>query len=206
MTVQRDERIEKFLDTLPRGIKLHAGFWKSHEDGLLYPSVAIRYWLELPSKTDDGRDIAGSKSAWTCIAFTNGRQYAAILTEALRKQHPKVHYEVWALFAFNSEPGPHIIDYEPDLYGKEAFRGKPGRHTDITEQDVRDFAREYVIDYYNLHPSNHRFVEILSCERHMGHYANWACRVNFSASGDVVTLLVSPTIQGLEVFEHEYDE
>lgn len=200
----RNENIDRFLATLPRGIKEAAGFTRKYEDGLLYPSIAIRHWLEIPSKTNDGRDISGSKSQWTCLCFTGSRQYAGILTAALYRHDPKSHYEVWALFPSQVSPGPHIIDHEPDL--SDGYHGKKGRHTDIVEEDIREFAREYVILYYGLHWSNHQFIEILSCEPHMGHYANWACRVNFSASGDVVTLLIHPTTKGLGVFAHKYED
>jgi hypothetical protein len=79
----RDERIERFLNTLLRGIKEHTMFFRRIDDGLLYPSTAIRYWQEIASRTDDGRDVVGSKSAWVAIAYTSGRQYAGMLTAAL---------------------------------------------------------------------------------------------------------------------------
>lgn len=203
----KNENIERFLATLPAGIKKHAEFMRSLQDGLLYPGVAIREWLEIRSKTDDGRDVGGSKSAWTCVAISTSRQYAGILTAALREYEPTKtkHFEVWSLSSSGGK-GPHIIDYEPNLSSEESLHGKHGRHTDITETDVRGFAVAYVIDYYGLHPSNHRFIEILECGKHKDHYANWACRVNFSESGDQVNLLIHPTSRGLEVFAHEYED
>jgi hypothetical protein len=71
---------------------------------------------------------------------------------------------------------------------------------------MRSFARDYVINYYGLHESNHRFIEIPECGPRTGHHANWERRVNFSVSGDIVNLLAHPTDQELEVFAHEFEQ
>jgi hypothetical protein len=203
----RDQGIEQFLETLPRGIKQQVESMRSLQDGLLYPSTAIRYWQEHP---DDGLDWAGSKSSWVAIAFTadhgvRGR-YASMLTEALRRSHPKTHFEVWSLLPYHNEQEPYIINHVPELGSDEAFHGKIASSSEITELDIRDFVRDYVIDYYQLHPSNHRFIEILECGHHVFEPADRVCRVNFSASGDNVTLTIRPTSRGLEVSYHDYGD
>ncbi len=194
------ERIQAFLATLPAGIKEYARFMVNREDGLLYPSTAIRFWQEVASKTDDGRTISASPSHWEVVGWTQGRGW---LASALHK-HTGLHYETWSLTAFQSSPGPHMIDCDPPM-GLN-IHGKQGRYTEIEEQDVRDFAIPYAIDYFHLHPSNHHFIEILDCGHHGDHHANWACRVKFSQNGDIVKLLIHSTIRGLEVFAHHYEE
>ncbi len=192
--------IESFLATLPPGIQEAARMMRSVEDGLLYPSQAIRYWYEVASLTDDGRPVSSSGSKWQVAAWVYGRGWIA---DALHKANG-LHYEQWSLTGFQTEPGPYIIDYAPAL--SENLHGKQVRWQDVTEQDVRDFAVPYVIDYYRLHPSNHRFIEILSCGHLYDHHANWECRVKFSAAGDTVALWIIPATRGLEVFAHKYTD
>lgn len=203
----RNENIERFLATLPDGIRQHVNLMRSLEDGLLYPSVAIRHWIEIQSETADGVPVKGSTSQWTVDAITNSRQYAGILTDALYKHSP-AHYEVWALFPFGTAPGPHILDHKPNLqglWGDPVFHGKKGRYTDITAENVREFAYAYTLDYYQIHPSNRQYVEILAVDHHNDHHANWYADMQFSAKGHQVKLLIHPTTNGLEVFAHKYD-
>lgn len=200
VVLPRNESIDVFLETLPAGVKFMVGLMKDRKDGLLYPHVAVRHWQEVPSLTDDGIEIRSSGSGWTCDAIVSGR---GALGEYLHRQ-TGLHYETWSLHPFNSSPGPHILDFDPGH--AKCLHGKKGRHTEITERDVRDFAHAYTLDYFKIHKSNVRFVEILSCGHHNNHHANWACKVKFSAKGDQVLLLITSAHLGLEVFAHNYLE
>lgn len=197
---QPGKTIESFLITLPSGIQEAVRMMRSVNDGLLYPSQAIRYWYEVASLTDDGRTISSSGSKWQVAAWVSGRGWIA---DALHKANG-LHYEQWSLTAFQSAPGPHIVDYDPPL--EENYHGPKLDWKEVTEKDIREFALPYIITYYHLHPSNHRYVEILSCGHLHEHHANWECRVRFSERGDTVALWIHPTTRGLEVFAHQYED
>lgn len=196
----RNERIEYFLETLPSGIQHAAQHMRSNEDGLLYPHTAVRMWREYPSQTEDGREIVGGGSHWECVGFVQGRGW---LGEVLARATDQ-HYETWSLFPFNAARGPHILDHDPKL--SDCLHGKPGRYTEITEADIREFAHAFTLDYFQIHPTNTRYVEVLECAHHDDHHANWYAWVKFSAKGDKVKLLIHPTgSQGLEVFATQYE-
>ncbi|GHO50329.1 hypothetical protein [Ktedonospora formicarum] len=108
-------QVDAFINTLPCGIKEYMHAIQDWQTKLIESPCAIRYWQEIPSRTQDGRSINGNKSHWACLALTNGWQ-DRILTTALHT-HDHKHYEIWGLQPF-SEIDPNMDTPYPELEGE----------------------------------------------------------------------------------------
>jgi hypothetical protein len=205
-----NEETKAYIETLPAGIIRQVKSMQRAEGR--YPSVGIRVWREMASKTEDGRNISSSGSYWDCIAFAGSRQEAGFLTAAIWKEY-HLRCEVWYLLPAGDpnavNPGAHIIDHEPDLqglFGSQVFYGPVVWNEQITDDVLRTFAYDWTLDYYQIHQSNHRYVEVLKVEKYEHHHSIWLVDVKFSVNNDRVKLWIHPTTNGIAVFETDYSE
>jgi hypothetical protein len=203
-----EEETKAYIETLPAGIIQQVKSMQRAEGYL--PSVGIRVWREMASKTEDGRNITSSGSYWDCIAFAGSRQEAGFITAAIWKEY-HLRCEVWCLHASaaSPEPGPHIIDHVPDLrglFGAQVFYGPVVWNEQITDDVLHTFAYDWTLDYYQIHQSNHRYVEVLKVEKYKHHHSIWLVDMKFSAKDDRVKLWIHPTVNGLAVFTTDYSE
>lgn len=188
------ENTESLIASLPSGVEHNVRInYQSHGD--LLPSAAIRHWVEIPGTS------AGSSSQWTCDGYASSRQYAGMIAESLHKTLGHA-YEVWFLRPFGNSPGPHILDFVPALHTDPAKY--KGDRAEPTELAIEDFSEQWVIAHYGIHESNHQYVKALAVT-FPTHNQVYTCRVQFSQSGEQVTLQMHNLPGGLNVFSLRYD-
>lgn len=188
-----EERAPFLIASLPSGIGREVRtHYQAHGDFL--PSVAIRHWIEIPGTH------RGSISQWTCDGYASSRQCAGMIAEQLNKAFGHA-YEVWFLRPFGNSPGPHILDFVPGLDTDPAlYRGE---RKQVTEHEIRRFAEQWVITHYGIHASNSQYVKALEV-KFPQHNRVYTCRVQFSQSGEQVTLQLHNLPGGLSVFSLRY--
>jgi hypothetical protein len=191
--MNKQEHIQAFIASLPNGFRQDVeAHYQAHGD--LQPAIALRHWGETPGAYGE------KTSHWICDGYTTLRQQAGIIAEALHRWTGQ-NYEVWSLRPLESSPGPHLLDLVPALKTEpSAWRGERKL---VIPQEVSRFAEQWVITHYGIHESHYQEVQALKC-RQVLHSHVWECIVQFSQSGEQVTLMMHHLPGGLHVSSLHY--